>query len=79
MYSVRNLPANQFKLLTREHRCNPLDKLGAVARLSAAPTVGTWVRGDWVFNSTPSSGGPPGWVCTAGGTPGTWKAMANLA
>ena len=23
--------------------------------------------------------GTPGWVCTTGGTPGTWKAMSNLA
>lgn len=46
---------------------------------TAAPTSGTWSRGDKVWNSTPSASGTPGWVCTAGGTPGTWKAMANLA
>jgi len=46
---------------------------------TAAPTAGTWARGDRVWNTTPSSGGPPGWVCTTAGSPGTWKAMANLA
>lgn len=46
---------------------------------TAAPTVGTWKRGDVVLNISPSSGGAPGWACTAAGTPGTWKAMANLA
>ena len=46
---------------------------------SAAPTTGTWVRGDVVWNSAPSAGGAPGFMCTASGTPGTWKAMANLA
>lgn len=46
---------------------------------SAAPTTGTWVRGDVAWNTLPSASGPPGWVCTADGTPGTWKAMANLA
>lgn len=46
---------------------------------TAAPIAGTWRIGDTVWNSTPASGGPPGWVCTTGGTPGTWKAMANLA
>jgi hypothetical protein len=46
---------------------------------SAAPTTGAWVLGDIVWNSAPSSGGAPGWMCTASGTPGTWKAMANLA
>lgn len=46
---------------------------------SAAPTTGAWNRGDIVWNSAPSSGGTPGWTCTASGSPGTWKAMANLA
>ena len=46
---------------------------------TAAPTSGTWARGDIMWNTTPSSGGPPGWVCTTAGSPGTWKAMANLA
>ena len=40
---------------------------------SAAPTSGEWARGDIVFNNAPSAGGKIGWVCTAGGTPGTWK------
>jgi hypothetical protein len=46
---------------------------------TAAPTAGTWKRGDVVMNSTPSAGGTPGWVCTTAGTPGTWKAMSNVA
>ena len=45
---------------------------------SAAPTTGSWNRGDVVWYSAPSAGGPPGWMCTASGTPGTWRAMANL-
>jgi hypothetical protein len=46
---------------------------------TAAPASGTWLRGDICWNQNPSAGGTPGWVCTAGGTPGTWKAMSNLA
>ena len=46
---------------------------------TAAPLSGTWARGAIVWNSQPSAGGAPGWMCVAGGTPGTWKAMANLA
>lgn len=46
---------------------------------TAAPSSGTYVQGDMMFNSTPTAGGPMGWMCVAGGTPGTWKAMANLA
>jgi len=46
---------------------------------AATPASGEWARGDIIWNNTPSAGGNPGWVCTTGGTPGTWKAMANLA
>ena len=46
---------------------------------TAAPVSGTWERGDIVWNSQPSAGGAPGWMCVTAGTPGTWKAMANLA
>lgn len=46
---------------------------------TAAPATGTWKQGDCVFRSDATSGGPAGWMCTVAGTPGTWKAMANLA
>lgn len=46
---------------------------------TAAPTAGDWLQGDLVFNSQPAAGGAPGWMCVTSGTPGTWKAMANLA
>jgi len=46
---------------------------------TAAPTSGTWERGDICWNTSPSAGGSPGWVCVESGTPGVWKAMANLA
>lgn len=39
---------------------------------AAAPVSGTWVTGDVVFNSAPASGGNVGWVCSSGGSPGTW-------
>jgi hypothetical protein len=45
---------------------------------SAAPTTGTWVRGDIVWDDTPSAGGTMGWVCTASGTPGTWKTFGSI-
>lgn len=45
---------------------------------SAVPTTGAWIVNDRVFNSAPAAGQPEGWVCTVAGTPGTWKAMANL-
>ena len=40
---------------------------------NAAPTTGSWKRGDIVKIALPTAGGKIGWVCTASGTPGTWK------
>jgi hypothetical protein len=46
---------------------------------TAVPTTGTFAQGDFVRNKTPSelgAGGSKyvitGWVCTVGGTPGTF-------
>lgn len=44
----------------------------------AAPSAGTYNVGTVLFG-TPAAGAPMGWMCVSGGTPGTWKAMANLA
>lgn len=44
----------------------------------AIPTTGTWARGEIVWNNLPSAGGKVGWVCTSGGTPGTWKAFGAI-
>lgn len=46
---------------------------------AAAPTAGTWLQSDIVWNTATAAAGTPGWVCTTGGTPGTWKAMAVVA
>ena len=45
---------------------------------AAVPSAGTWVIGDYVKNSTPSTGQPKGWYCTVAGTPGTWVSEGNL-
>lgn len=52
---------------------------------TAAPTSGSWGRGDEVKNSAPVEAGTvgskyviTGWICTAAGTPGTWKEMRTL-
>lgn len=52
---------------------------GIVIIGSAAPTLGTWRRGQVVWYSDSSAGSPSGAVCVTAGTPGTWKAMAALA
>ena len=44
---------------------------------SHGSTIGK--RGDIVYNTLPSSGGYCGWICTANGTAGTWKAFGLIA
>lgn len=46
---------------------------------TAPPSVGTYEVGDVIWKDNPSAGSSPGWVCVTAGTPGTWKAMANLS
>lgn len=45
---------------------------------SSVPTTGTWSVGDYVKNSSPSSGGVFGWVCVTSGSPGTWKGFGAI-
>ncbi len=52
---------------------------------TAVPTTGTHAQGDFIRNSTPTELGVPtakyvifGWLCTAGGTPGTFVQMRFL-
>jgi hypothetical protein len=59
---------------------NPL--IGAVNYSRAdtvAPTTGTWVKGDVVYNSDPDSGEYIGFVCTVAGTPGTWRPFGLIS
>jgi len=48
------------------------------ANASAAPATGAWQQGDTLYDTTPSAGGTMGWVCTAAGTPGTWKTFGAI-
>jgi hypothetical protein len=45
----------------------------------AVPAAGTWQTGDEVIQLSPAASTTDRWRCTAGGTPGTWKAGAALA
>lgn len=53
--------------------------VGTDGRGTAAPTTGTWAKGDYIRNSSPSELGTAGskywirgWWCSVAGTPGTW-------
>lgn len=43
-----------------------------------APATGQHEKGDIVWNNNPTPGGYMGWVCTASGTPGTWKGFGVI-
>lgn len=45
---------------------------------SAAPASGAWLVGSLVEYTAPTAGGKIGAVCTAAGTPGTWKAYGAI-
>lgn len=44
---------------------------------SAKPTIHTWIAGDIVWNTAPGALGPMGWLCTIGGSPGTWVKLGT--
>lgn len=46
---------------------------------NAAPTEGNHTLSEVVYNSSPSSGSPIGWVCIATGNPGTWKEFGTIS
>lgn len=45
----------------------------------AAPSSGTWIAGDIVYSTQPATTGFVGWVCTVGGSPGTWKTFGAVS
>lgn len=45
---------------------------------AAAPTSGTWAKGDIVWNSALYGGTNIAWICVVAGTPGTWVAVGNI-
>lgn len=54
------------------------DYTQSISWAAAAPTGGAHVTGEIVFYLFPSAGGKIGAVCTAGGTPGTWKSFGAI-
>ncbi len=62
------------------HKASWQDQRG-VFHGNAVPAAddGEFRQGDIIFNIAPSSGGTAGWICTAGGSPGTWKTFGTIA
>jgi hypothetical protein len=75
---ARDLSAASGALGIGEHFAGSSSQMRWRGLGTAAPTTGTWLRGDRVDNLNPSAGGYVGWVCTTGGTPGTWKGFGAI-
>jgi hypothetical protein len=45
---------------------------------AAAPSSGTWARGDVTWRTGGGQGLGAGWICTAAGTPGTWSQFGQI-
>lgn len=58
---------------------NAASAVRAVTQSTSVDTSGFWGAGSITWNTAPAAGGAPGWVCTTGGAPPTWKTMANLS
>ena len=61
---------------------NPGENVGTLVRMytgTVAPTTGTHVANELVFNKTPTAGAPFAWRCVTSGTPGTWEALFATA
>jgi hypothetical protein len=56
-----------------------LATLRQVSYGTAAPSTGAHNTGDALYLTNPAPGGFVGYVCTAGGTPGTWKAFGLIS
>lgn len=46
---------------------------------TTAPTEGNHTTGEVVYNNSPASASPIGWVCIATGNPGTWKEFGTIS
>lgn len=72
--------AAAITLNNRAGRVIPTNAFGQVIGFdSSAPASGTHFVGEVQLHSAPASGGNIGWVCTTGGTPGTWKTFGAIA
>lgn len=71
---VYHIGASTLKSISGSESTNMFETVS-----NGPPSVGTWKVGDKVWKQIPTAGATQGWVCTAAGTPGTWKDMPNLA
>jgi hypothetical protein len=81
-------PVLQRELREHANQVNAISEgriTGHYGALTAAPTTGNYMQGDFVRNSAPTELGAAaskyvvfGWICTVSGTPGTFVQMRYL-
>lgn len=76
---ARDLSSSQGAIGISAHYFGEINQMKYRGLDSAAPTTGSWLQGDIVWNTAPTSGGYAGWICTASGTPGTWKTFGLIS
>lgn len=69
---VKN-PTEQFEVAGNMKMGNRLFANG-----DAAPSSGQYQKGDIVWNSNPKEDAHVGWICIAGGAPGTWRPFGKI-
>jgi hypothetical protein len=69
---VKN-PTEQFEVAGNMKMGNRLFANG-----DTMPTTGQYQKGDIVWNSNPREDAFVGWICIAGGTPGTWRPFGKI-
>lgn len=55
-----------------------LDNSQSILNGTTKPTIGTWKKGDIVYNRNAYTGLPLGWVCVTDGTPGIWEPFGQI-
>ncbi len=73
-----NADVNTPSIITNLYRYNNGCPGQRITYGNAAPTSGSWTKGDTVYTSAPSSGKPFAFGCVVTGTPGIW-AQVNYA
>jgi hypothetical protein len=83
-FSIANAPATGVSVTRGPIRiflggqqistCNTI----AYNSVVAAPVAGNWNRGDKIVVA-PTAASPEGYICTASGTPGTWRTFGTIS
>ena len=68
------IPTNANKIVSS--KSSTYFKANKITIGTAVPTAGTYAKGDIIINSSPSAEAI-GWICTAAGKPGSWKAIKS--